>query len=577
MLLALGALHALLVLWALWAWIEGPFGGRGVLDGAEVLRLAREGSSGTFETKSPLVPALLGLLFALLGDTPWTVGALGLAASLATLAAVVGLAREVEPAPRAVRLAAGLYALSGSTLVYAVQPLPTLTATALLAWGVLLLVRAVRAESARAALAAGALLAAAAFARAPLALAGVAALVCALRVRPRLALRAGGGALVVASFAFLLWGQRAWPGGAAFNLRLGNGAERSGMCDVRPGPDYDRLRIEAAFADVEVRGAAPEFEAFHARALARELRADPLGAGRTLGRKLLLFLHRSETVSAADFRHGLARLPIAPLLLASFGLVAPLALFGLVLRPRWALLAPILAVLAANVLFMTCARYRFPALPFACAAAGVVAVTRLGLRGLGALVVVVFALNRTPFGAVLSVPGDGLVQEARLALARDRSAPEVRALYAAAFAAGSLDPRAHYELALAYEASGGARDTERALEHYVEALALAPDYAEAAENRVALLLREGRAAEARALCEARPPELAHAARMDLNLAGLERAAGNEARALELERAGFTALALRALAGGDMAQARQWAREAHERGARDPRTRFLLEP
>jgi len=63
--------------------------------------------------------------------------------------------------------------------------------------------------------------------------------------------------------------------------------------------------------------------------------------------------------------------------------------------------------------------------------------------------------------------------------------------------------------------------------------------------------------------------------MDLNLAGLERAAGHEARALELERRGFTTLALRALAGGDPAQASRWAREAAMRGAHDPRTAFLL--
>jgi hypothetical protein len=169
------------------------------------------------------------------------------------------------------------------------------------------------------------------------------------------------------------------------------------------------------------------------------------------------------------------------------------------------------------------------------------------------------------------------VQEARLELARERSGEAVRRTYAAAFAAGSRDARAHYELALALEAEGHARDVEGALEHYAAALALAADYAEAAENRVALLLREGRAGEARALCEARPPELTHAAKLALNLAALERERGLEERAVELEREGFAALALRALAGGDMPLARRWAREAAAHGAREPRIALLLDP
>jgi 4-amino-4-deoxy-L-arabinose transferase-like glycosyltransferase len=574
---AWAALHALLVLFALWAWIAGPFRGAGVLDGAEVLRLAREGASGTFETKSPLVPALVAAAFALAGDSPWTVGLFGLACSLATLAAVAALAREVDPRPRAARWAVGLYALSGSALVYAVQPLPAGCATALLAWGVLALARATRGGATSAALAAGALLAGAALARAPLALAGAAALACALRVRPRAVLTACGAALACALLAAAVWGERAWPGGAWFNLRLGNGGMRSGICDVRPGPEYDRLRIQAAFAPAQERGAAPDFEAFHARALARELRADPAGAAATLARKAYLFLQRTETVSAADFHHGLARLPIAPLLLAAFGLVAPLALCGLARAPRRVLLAPWLALFAVNVLWMTCARYRFPALPFACAAAGAFVASRPGARAWAACALLGLALNANLSGRALRVPGDGLVQEGRLELARDRSGDAVRRAYAAAFAAGSRDARAHYELALALEAEGPARDVAGALAQYAAALALAPDYAEAAENQVALLLREARVDEARALCGARPPELAHAGKIALNLAALERERGLEERALALDREGLAALALRALAGGDMPLARRWAREAAARGARDPRIALLLAP
>jgi tetratricopeptide (TPR) repeat protein len=564
---ALAALHVALGLWALAAWIQGPFGGEGVLDGAEVLALARSGSAGPFETKSPLYPALLRAAFALAGDSPRTVGALGLLLSLATLLAVVRLAR-VMGHPNAAPWAAGLYALSGSTLAFAVQPLPAMLATALLAWGTVWAVRASSGGSPRDALLAGLFLGAATFTRAPLLVASL-ALVGALvaRGRPRRAAVAAGGIALVAVACFAIFGARAWPAASMLNLRLGNGGERSGIADLRPGPGYDRVRLEAAFAAPEARGEAPHFERYQRDALLGEVRADSTGALTTLARKAYLAGFRTETVTSADFRHGLRGFPLAPLLLLSFGLVAPLALASLLrLRPLM-LWLPLLGVLAVNVAWLTSARYRLPALPLACVAAGMLLAAPPRPRDWLLAALLAVPLNVNLSGVALTVPGDGLVQEGRLWMQRDRLAPRALEAYEEALAAGSQDARACYELALALEARG---EVEAAEDRYREALALDPLYPEAAENLVALMLRGGRTREAIDEAERLRETSPYAGKVWLNLAAARRRLDPDADVTRLEAEGLHRLSLRSLAQGDLGAARRLAAEARSRGSDDAR-------
>lgn len=577
-LLGLALLHGLLGLWALWAWIHGPFAGEGVLDGAELLALARTGGSGTFETKSPLYPALLSVAFALLGDSPWTVGVLGLALSQATLWACARLARRAGGDLRASRLAAGLYVLSGSALAFGVQPLPTMLATALFAWGALALAGALQSRADGLAVLAGILLASSALTRAPLLPATLALVTwAAWRGRRRTTLCVLGSLFVVALLAVAVWGARAWPSGAMFNLRLGNGAERSGICDVRPGPQYDRPRLEAAFAPPSERGTAPAFERFHRTALRREVAEEPLGALATLARKAYLFCFRTETVSSADFRHGLARFPLSNAMWLSLGIIAPIGLWGLARSRRAILVLPVLALLAVNVLWMTCARYRFPALPFLCASAGILIASRpargtwLGIFGLA------LALNVNLSGRLLTVPGDGLVQEARLYLARDRRDARVQQTFAAAFAAGSRDARAHYELALALEADGPLQDLAASERHYRLALELEPAYPEAAENLMAHLMRRGLTSQAEAFARGPGSTVPYAARLSLNLASLVLERDPSADVSALMGAGLRDLALRTLAGGDLDQAHRWAIQARQAGSDDPRLDLLVGP
>ena len=564
---ALAALHAALGLWALWAWIHGPFLGEGVLDGAEVLALARTGSAGPFETKSPLYPALLRAAFVLAGDSPWTVGCLGILLSLSALTGVARLCAEIGR-PQAAPWAVGLYALSGSALAYAVQPLPAMFATALLTWGAVACSRARRGNSPSAGLVTGLLLGACSFTRAPLALAALLLLAWlgASRCR-RAAMGAGAAVCLVTLGCFAVFGERAWPSGSMLNLRLGNGAERGGLCDLRPGPAYDRLRLEAACADPSTRGEPPAFERFQRSALWSEVRRDVPGALRTLVRKAYLTCFRTETVSAADFRHGLSRFPLAPLLLASFGLVAPLALASLGLLRSAAVWLPLLGVLAVNVAWLTCARYRFPGLPFACVAAGVFLAARPSARLWSLAAVLALLLNANLSGRSLVVPGDGLVQEGRLWMERDRLAPRALAAYEDALRAGSRDPRARYELALALEARG---EIGAAEQRYREAIELDPLYPEAAENLVALLLRAGRTADAISEAEALAQSSPYAGGVWLNLASARRALDPEADLSDTEAQGFLRLSLRALAQGDLQTALRWASAARARGLADSR-------
>lgn len=563
----LAALHAGLAAWALWAWIRGPFLGEGIVDGAEVLSLARTGSAGPFETKSPLYPALLGLAFEVTRDSPWTVGALGIALSLAVLVGVERLCRAIGQ-PRAAPWSAALYALSGSSFVYAAQPLPPMGATAALVWGTVALAKARHSGALALAVLGGALLAASAFTRAPLALAGVLLIAWLLSERRwKLVAAAAAGALCVTLACFAVFGERAWPAAASLNLRLGNAGERTGFSDVRPGPVYDRMRIEAAFAPHELRGEAPEFERFQRAALRSEVVADPLGALATLARKAYLFWFRTEIVSAGDFRHGLSPFPPARVLLLSFGLVAPLALAS---SARWRtapIALPILSVWAADILWITCARYRFPALPFACAAAGIWIASRPRRRDWAVAGALALLLNVNFSGKPLTVPGDGFVQEGRLWLARDRLAERSLSAFREALAAGSRDPRGRYELALALEARGELEEAER---RYREALELDPLYPEAAENLVALLLRAGRTEQAAREAEQLVLSSPYAGGLWLNLAAARRAEEPLADVRELEAQGFLRLSLRALAQGDLQRARRWAAEARSRGLSDAR-------
>jgi tetratricopeptide (TPR) repeat protein len=570
--------HAALVLWAAWAWIHGPFGGRGVVDGAEFLSWARTGEPDAFGTKSPLYPTLLRGAFAACGDSPWTVALLGLALSLATLAALVRAACEFET-PRAAPWAAWGWALSGSATVFAVQPLEAALAACLLAWTIVAVARAERTRSVPGIALAVAAALLAVLARAPLAVPLGAAL--AWLAWRRAPWRALCGSLAIAlALTFAVFGSRAWPSAAALNLRLANGGARSGTCELRPGPAYDALRYDETFDARRERDPQRSGDSIQLALLGEELADDPTGALRTIAAKAFLFWHRAELVSDADFVHGLARFPPAPALAWSFALIAPLALLGLVQAWRtrmWLAALVALGAFAIGIVFAAAARYRFPALPalVLLAASFVASRPRPPRLAFAALLAVVLAVDWT--GRARPLACDGLVEEAHLLLAEDRRSPRARELLREALLS-SRDPVARYELALASEydqrESGSPADLERAAELYRAALELEPRYAEASGNLLRVLLALRRYDEAVRVgteLAARDPR---AGTVRGNLALAKRTLDPAADVRELEREAHQVEALRAWAERALDVAREHARSARDLGSRDPRIAWL---
>lgn len=601
-------LHLALGTWALASWIGGPFLGHGILDGFEVLEIARHGSTGELETKSLLYPAILGAALRALGDSPWVVGALGLLLSSAALLLILRWTWAWAPGPHRVRAvtASGLaWTLSGSVYAFAVQPLPVVAATTALLGGLHLTLGPASEEGPRGKLRStigGVLLAAAVFARAPLLIPVLMAFLLLAATFPtgeriRRALPALGGLLAMTVLCILAFGSKAWPGGSAFNLRQGNGAERTGISDLRPGPRYEACRYEGWFAPLEADGTPPDPESVQRRLLLEEVRADPLGAARTLVRKAYLFWHRTEHHTAADFRHGLRGFAVLPLLLQSLGVLAPIALAGLLLgwrfgdrgslRERAILAAPILGMWAVNTLYLTSARYRFPALPFLCIAfgLGVASLTRRRGQVLAVLLALVLLPNLS--GTSLRFPGDGEAQEAHLLLSMGGASESAASALAEARAL-SKDPRTRYESGLWHErtaSQAGAADPgehiEAAMAFHRGALELEASYPQALENLMALLYRSGRTVEMVQLAKDRLEGSPYAGKARLMLAevlGQQRGLALEhfpefadaagIRALRAE--GHRILALRYLAQDQGERARPEIERARELGLDDPR-------
>jgi len=580
--LSLTAAHLALGLWALAAWVGGPFQGEGILDGSDVLRLAVEGTARAIDTKSPLYPWLLGRLIELTGEVPWTVGLLGLGVSTATLWGVGLLCVQVG-SPRAAPWAMGAWVLSGSVYAFAVQPLPVGLATALLVGGALALHRAgdSRAPVARAS-AAGLLLAASVFCRAPLLIPAVLLLSWeAIAGRARSALLAAAGAALFAVLCLSAFGPRAWPEGSALNLRQGNGAERTGISDLRPGPAYDRVRYEAAFAPAEEVGGELDLAGRQLALLRRELAADPAGAAVTLLRKAFLFWHRTEHHTAADFRHGLSGFAPLALLLASFGLIAPLALAGLRRGPPPLLWLPAAGVFLVNLAYLTSSRYRFPALPFLCAAAGLALASRMRRGRWIAAVALVLALNANLSGIELVFRGDGCAQQGHMLLGRGGAPEAAREALELAVAAGE-DPRASYDLGLFWERLGWELGTSehlgKAQRQYQRALELDPLYPQAAENLMRVLRARGRLEDLVSFGLATIRRNPYAGKVHLMLAETaerhpELAPEADPRALRARGHGI--LALRSLAQNALEEARRCAGKARDSGLEDPRLEALL--
>jgi tetratricopeptide (TPR) repeat protein len=301
-----------------------------------------------------------------------------------------------------------------------------------------------------------------------------------------------------------------WNGG--INFYLGNGSDPDSLAAIQPGFAWDRLQREPLRNGVTTRSGE---SAYWIRRGIREAAADPVAWAAATGRKALRLLDRRETPRNTDWEAFRPESRVLSLPLPGFGVIAPLALLGFAARDgdrrvRTLLMVAAAAVAAENLAFFVAGRYRLQAVPALAAMAGA------GAAGL------IRAPRRVPRGALVAAAallvvvqvdflGERPVDEARAALNRGvalRRADDVAGAareFDAALRAAPGDPDAHRwrgEVALTQG------DPGRALVHFEQALAAAPDYVRVLLAKAAALERLGRSAEAepvyRAALEADP-------------------------------------------------------------------------
>ena len=242
---------------------------------------------------------------------------------------------------------------------------------------------------------------------------------------------------------------------AGINLYIGNNPDYAETVAIRPGWEWDELVTQPARAGIERPSAK---SAYFAERAWDYIRGDPAGWLGLMGRKLGAFWHGDErgrnqpiyfwrtysnVLSATLWKAGIA---------FPFGLVAPLALWGMLLSlrrvgPTWPLLY-VLSYCLGVVAFFVAARYRVPVLPvlLVFAAYGLwalwdwVRAGRWRSLGLGLAVCLAFAFAANSHLAPMDMEGDAAI---------------------------------HYNLGNAYAEAG---DKKRALAAFERAVAEDPEY-----------------------------------------------------------------------------------------------------
>ena len=211
---------------------------------------------------------------------------------------------------------------------------------------------------------------------------------------------------------------------AGINLYIGNNPDYAETVAIRPGWEWDELVTQPARAGIERPSAK---SAYFAERAWDYIKGDPTGWLGLMGHKLGAFWHGDErgrnqpiyfwrtysnVLSATLWKAGIA---------FPFGLVAPLALWGMLLSlrrigPTWPLLYALSYCLGV-VAFFVAARYRVPVLPvlIVFAAYGLWALwdwARAGCwrsLGLGLVICLVFAFAANSRLAPMEMEGDAAI------------------------------------------------------------------------------------------------------------------------------------------------------------------------
>ena len=286
----------------------------------------------------------------------------------------------------------------------------------------------------------------------------------------------------------------------AWSFYMGNNPAADGTPYARQGIDWQRLEILPYQVDM---AASPADRGRFYLSEGLDFIVDqPLAYLHLLYRKFRLFWHAFEIPVSVDIHFYEAHSRLSYLSLFGFGIVAPLALVGLVWNwHRWRQCGLLygfgLSYLVSGLLFTVCARYRLPAVPFLMLfAAEAVRQGALSLKGhqwrrsaaLGLTLGVALVLGHTGIdpAQVDHLRSDWLQGQVHM---RNRAYVRAEAAYLRALQADPDDSDIYSSMGAVYEAQGRPREAETA---YRRALALASDHTRARLNLGNLLRGEQR-------------------------------------------------------------------------------------
>ncbi|MYF92475.1 MAG: tetratricopeptide repeat protein [Gemmatimonadetes bacterium] len=296
------------------------------------------------------------------------------------------------------------------------------------------------------------------------------------------------------------------PSQGAWSFYMGNNPAADGTPYARQGIDWQRLEILPYQADTAASSA--DRGRFYLSAGLDFIVDQPLAYLQLLYRKFRLFWHAFEIPVSVDIHFYEAHSRLSYLNLFGFGIVAPLALVGLVWNwNRWHQYGLLygfgLSYLVSGLLFTVCARYRLPAVPFLMIFAaealrqGALSLKEHQWRRSAALTLIL--------GAALALGHTGVdpaqVDHLRSAWLRgqvhmrNQAYDRAEKAYLQALQAGP-DADVYSSLGAVYEAERRPREAETA---YRRALALASDHTRARLNLGNLLRGEQRFDEAKVL------------------------------------------------------------------------------
>ena len=292
----------------------------------------------------------------------------------------------------------------------------------------------------------------------------------------------------------------------AWSFYMGNNPAADGTPYARQGIDWQRLEILPYQADM---AASPADRGRFYLSEGLDFIVDqPLAYLHLLYRKFRLFWHAFEIPVSVDIHFYEAHSRLSYLNLFGFGIVAPLALIGLVWNwNRWRQYGLLygfgLSYLISGLFFTVCARYRLPAVPFLMLfAAEALRQGALSLKGhqwrrsavLALALGAALALGHTGIdpAQVDHLRSDWLQGQVHM---RNQAYVRAEAAYLQALQAG-LDADVYSSLGAVYEAQKRPREAERA---YRQALARASDHTRARLNLGNLLRGEQRFDEAKSL------------------------------------------------------------------------------